>query len=357
MTDVVVVLGSKWKDLETVGTRWAAVVTAWRSDPRVDRLHVIDYPRFGRPSVRAQASWLGGVESWELHVAGRRAASPVDPALWWVTGRVVRSVVPTRGALCVAATPLAVPLLRHLTSGPTAFDAVDDWRHLAPAQAVRRRVEAGYQAARTVDAVTAVSSTLARRLQADYRLSPTVVTNGVHLSAHERPAPADLPKLPSGPFAVYVGTVSDRVDLDLLCAVADVIPVVLAGPVHPEVRNRVAASPLHSLGAIRKTAVPALLARASVGLLLHHVDDLTRSMDPMKLSEYEAAGLPVLATALPGLASRPGVRIATTPGDVRRDARELAYVGRLPVPADLADRDWELVAGRLLTAYLGSAAP
>jgi hypothetical protein len=322
----------------------------------VDRLDVVDYPRFGKPSLRRQSSWLAGVDAWTLHVAGRRSASPADPLLWRLTARVARSALPSKDPLVVAATPLAVPLLPHVTDGPTAFDAVDDWRHLGPARPVARRIETGYAAASRVGAVTAVSATLADRLRADYRLDVAAVPNGVHLAEHADPAPAELPPLPDRPFAVYLGSVSDRVDLGLLEAVADVLPVVLAGPVQEELRARVDAGPLLRAGTVPKRAVPALLARASVGLLLHHVDDLTRSMDPMKLSEYEAAGLPVLATALPGVGDRPGVTTVRTADDVRSAATLAVERGRLPVPADLAARDWAVVADTLLTTYLGRSA-
>ncbi|MCU1602722.1 MAG: hypothetical protein JWO22_3431 [Frankiales bacterium] len=355
MTDVVVVLGSRFADLEAIGTRWAAVVAAWRDDPRVGRLDVVDYPRFGRPSLSEQPSWIDGVHSWSLHVAGRRASSPVDALLWRATGRVVRRALGTSEPLAVAATPLAVPLLAHLTRGPTAFDAVDDWRHLGPAQPVAHRIEAGYAAARRVGAVTAVSETLAERLRDDFGLKVVVEQNGVHLGAHTTPPAASLPVLPEAPFAVYLGSVSDRVDLDLVEAAADAMPVVLAGPVQPELHDRVASGPLLSLGVVPKRAVPALLARAAVGLVLHHVDALTRSMDPMKLSEYEASGLPVVATALPGLDSRPGVVTVMTPSETRAAVLAAAAGGRRAVPADLAHRDWPAVADRLLTRYLASA--
>lgn len=353
--DVVVVLGSRFADLEQMGTRWAAVVEAWRDDPRVAGLDVLDYPRFGRPSMTPQASWIPGIRSWSVTVAGRRPASPVDDLGWRWTGRVARRALGgSRARLAVAATPLAVPLLRHLTDGPTAFDAVDDWRQLGPAQAVAQRVRTGYRAARRVGAVTAVSEGLAERLRSDFGLHATPVRNGVHLEAYACPSASAPPAvaLPSGPFAVYLGSVSDRVDLDLLEAASEELPVVLAGPVQEELRARIENGPLSSVGLVAKTDVPALLGRASVGLLLHHVDDLTRSMDPMKLSEYEAAGLPVVATGLPGVADRPGVTVVATPVEVRRAVRAAHALGRRPVPSDLAERDWRVVAERLLTTYL-----
>jgi hypothetical protein len=77
-------------------------------------------------------------------------------------------------------------------------------------------------------------------------------------------------------------------------------------------------------------------------------------MDPMKLSEYEAAGLPVVATGLPGVAARPGVTVASTPADVRRAVTAALTAGRRPQPADLAQRDWPVVAEQLLTTYLAA---
>jgi hypothetical protein len=74
-------------------------------------------------------------------------------------------------------------------------------------------------------------------------------------------------------------------------------------------------------------------------------------MDPIKLLEYLGAGLPVVATPLPGLAGRDGVRIGE--GDAFVAAvRSAVAEGRRRPPDDLAD--WSDVADTLLRHHAGA---
>jgi teichuronic acid biosynthesis glycosyltransferase TuaH len=118
-----------------------------------------------------------------------------------------------------------------------------------------------------------------------------------------------------------------------------------------------AASPLHWLGPVPVDQVPGLLSRAVVGLLPHRVDSFTASMSPMKLLEYLAAGLPVVATPVPGVALSSRVRIASTAEAFAAAVRECAAMPRTDEadPA-IADRDWDVVASRLLDVYTGATA-
>jgi Glycosyl transferases group 1 len=66
-----------------------------------------------------------------------------------------------------------------------------------------------------------------------------------------------------------------------------------------------------------------VLRGADVGLIPYAVNDLTRSVFPMKVYEYLAAGLPVLATPLPALAGTEKVEfVADAPALVAAFERE-----------------------------------
>ena len=64
---------------------------------------------------------------------------------------------------------------------------------------------------------------------------------------------------------------------------------------------------VHLLGPRAYTELPAVLRGADVGLIPYAVNELTRSIFPMKVYEYLAAGRPVIATMLPSLAGVPDV--------------------------------------------------
>lgn len=347
-------LGSRFADLERFGTRWRAVVTRWATDPRVRRLTVVDFPRFGRRlSCEEQGSWLPGVRALGLAVPGPVGGSAADDLGWALAARALRARLgsaPDR--VVVAANPLSVPLLSRLRARRTGFDAVDDWRALPSVAAAGRRLEAGYRAARSAHRVTAVSDVLTARLGTDFGLVATTVGNGV--AAPPSGPPVDAPDgLPHCPFALYVGRVQERVDLDLLGAVARAVPVVVAGPADARHEARLRALPLTWLGPVPVGQVPALVSRAAVGLLPHRRDLLTESMAPMKLLEYVAAGLPTVSTPLPGVAGHPGVVVADDEGAFVAAVRQAMAAGRVSVPASwLADHDWDAVADRLLRLHV-----
>lgn len=349
--DVVVLLGSRLADLEHHGTRWRAVLRQWADDERVESLTAVDFPRFGnKVAVAEQRSWLEGCRSLSLQVLGRRRPLPTDRFGWRAASQALDThLSPSRGQrLTVAVNPVSAPLLARLPTARRCFDAVDDWRADPAMTGALRRVDAGYRAAVDVDAATAVSATLASRLAEDYRLTCAVVGNGVDLPAyaHRSTSPAGLPE---GAFAVYVGVVQQRVDLHLLAAAAEVLPTVVAGPVDAAVAASVPS--VMWLGPQHVDLLPGLLKRAAVGLLPHHVDSLTTSMDPMKLQEYHAAGLPVVATSLPGLVASDRLRIADDPETFASAVVGAALLPRVAQPV----RDWSAVADELLTRYLGEA--
>jgi teichuronic acid biosynthesis glycosyltransferase TuaH len=217
-------------------------------------------------------------------------------------------------------------------------------------QHLRARVDEGYGAARALDATTVVSDGLAATFR-DLGLDATVVGNGVDVAAFAGD-PAPPAGLPGAPFAVYVGAIEGRVELDLLDAVAAAgLPVVVAGPADGATASRLQASNLHWLGPVPTDTVPGLLKAAAVGLVPHRVDDLTASMDPMKVLEYVAAGLPVVSTAVPlppDVADRVTV---VAPDGFAAAAVAAAERGKPDEPA-LIGRDWTDVAERLADRYL-----
>src|SRR6202044_2048783 len=60
---------------------------------------------------------------------------------------------------------------------------------------------------------------------------------------------------------------------------------------------------IHLLGRRAYSELPAVLRAADAGLIPYARNELTDSIFPMKVYEYLAAGLPVIATPLPALAA------------------------------------------------------
>ncbi|MBI4720950.1 MAG: glycosyltransferase, partial [Chitinivibrionia bacterium] len=102
----------------------------------------------------------------------------------------------------------------------------------------------------------------------------------------------------------YIGAIAPWLDFDILTALARRHPeweIVLAGPVLLGVEGDVAALTVlpnvHRLEPVSYERVPEILRGFTAGLIPFRYNDLTRGVNPNKLYEYMASGLPVAATA------------------------------------------------------------
>lgn len=356
---IVVLLGSRWAALESMNTRWRRVVQAWVHDPRISRVTLVDHPWFRmrapRGLVESGTSWLQGVELLELTVpttlrpgrldalAWRRAARALERRLPDADRRVVVSTSPVNARL--------LPLLRRGTT--TAFDAVDIWRNTNVEGPLGERLRDGFAGIAGADVATAVSAPLAEALQTWRAGTAIVVPNGVQLSDYATDNPPEPLGLPTGPFAVYVGSLSSRLDLDLVDRVAQELQpdleIVLAGPADAATSDRLRAMPVRWLGPIPTTLVPGLLRRAAVGLYPHQPTDLTETVDSMKVLEYLAAGLPVVSTP-PG--SSLSAVVTASPHEFAAAVRQAARGARTHAPhPEVRSCDWSHVAEALLSSY------
>lgn len=113
--------------------------------------------------------------------------------------------------------------------------------------------------------------------------------------------PEDITHLPR-PILGFWGMLQDWVDVDLLAAVARARPdwsIVLIGEALVDTAPLAVLQNVHLLGRRPYDALPGYAARMDVGLLPFRVNALTEAVNPIKLREYLAAGLPVVSTPLP----------------------------------------------------------
>ena len=171
-----------------------------------------------------------------------------------------------------------------------------------------------------VDLVVTTSRAL---YEAKKALNPNtiLVTHGVDHAHFARalsnhlPSPKDMAVIPR-PRIGFFGLIRDWLDLDLLAAVArrrcDWHFVFIGDSMADLSRCRGLAN-VHFLGRRRYEDLPAYCKQFDVGLIPFKINELTRAVNPIKLREYLAAGLPVVSTPLPEvLYYRPLVRVADT---------------------------------------------
>ncbi len=113
--------------------------------------------------------------------------------------------------------------------------------------------------------------------------------------------PEDQKAIP-GPKLGFFGVVDERMDLDLLAAVADAHPawsVVVVGPVVKiDPKDLPQRENLHFLGGRTYAELPAYLSGWDVALMPFALNDSTRFISPTKTPEYLAGGRPVVSTPI-----------------------------------------------------------
>lgn len=260
--------------------------------PAPEGLHVLSplvLPLHSKESVRRLNRWL-------LRFQVKRAARKLgmsEPILW-------------------AYVPQAEDVIGVLDPSLVVYHCVDDVAAQKGVDADSFR-EAEERFARRADLVLASAPALAERMRtlSDHVLyAPNVADTGTFATALE-PGPVDpgVEQLPH-PRLVFQGAiVATKLDVQLIADVAKLRPewsIVLVGP-------RGAGDPtgdlspldnapnIHMIGPRPADDLPQVLRGADIGLIPYAINDLTRSVFPMKVYEYLAAGLPVLATPLPAL--------------------------------------------------------
>lgn len=209
----------------------------------------------------------------------------------------------TRPPVLVTGSPPSVGVVGQLGEVVSVYFVLDDFLNfpsytasmLAPLE--RRLLD-------RVDLVVATAASLTRS-KVPRSGRAVHLPQGVNYShfAEPRAEPADLATIP-GPRIGFAGSVSTQCDVALLSRLATTFPdaaLVLVGPIG---LDKPALLPLrrpniHLLGVRPYAELPAYVQHFDVGIIPYVQSAWTVAVDPLKLLEYLAAGLPVVTTAIP----------------------------------------------------------
>ncbi len=312
--------------------------------PRYDRVIVVFRCRAAAGKTKARVlrtgvrRWQDGAVGWvsvdpalnlpEGAVRGATTARPGAGALRRALGRALDVVAILRDRLTIRAlTDAAAQELRGLAPGSLDVEAFGPWaaeaarrlrgRGLIRAFAyVDRDYEPGFvssalrqawarrmerRAARSADLVLSIGHRLAARHLRDAGVTAVLSPTGVEAGLFE------APPRPARPLHIaYVGEVAPWSALDILIQALDHPDLAEArlsvrGPALPGYRAHVQG--LAALlgdrfdwpGDVERRLLPGLLAKANLGWCVFRPTPLRVHAAPLKLLEYLAAGLPVLA--------------------------------------------------------------
>jgi UDP-galactopyranose mutase len=253
-----------------------------------------------------------------------------DPVLWYYT-------------------PLALDFTRSIPGSAIVYDCMDELSAFRGAPIGLRAAEA--ELFSRADVVFTGGKSLyesKRRQHHSVHCFPSSIDRDFFASARNIQTEIGPQARIPHPRLGFCGVIDERMDLDLLAAIADARPqwhLILLGPVVkisdsdlPRRQN------IHYLGQKNYQLLPKYFAGWDAGLLPFARNESTRYISPTKTPEYLAAGLPVVSTPITDVVDPYGinglVRIASSPeGFVR--AIEAVMPSRNS-PARLAEVDRHL---------------
>ncbi len=222
----------------------------------------------------------------------------------WSLGRSVREALRRAGTasapILVTGSPPSAPLVGRLGEAASVYFCMDDFSHLA---GVNPHMLHAFEQKllESVDAVVATAKALTQ-LKVPRSGEVHYLPQGVNYEhfATPRPEPPEFRGLPR-PLIGFAGGVSSCCDFELIRRIAQAYPhgsLALVGPVTVDAAE-VDLPNIHVMGPRPYLDLPAYVQRFDVGLIPYILNDWTRSVDPLKLLEYLAAGIPVVTTAIP----------------------------------------------------------
>jgi len=189
-------------------------------------------------------------------------------------------------------------VIADLIDDQRAWDCKADWR---------RKLEANYRNTLGAADIVFANCDLLADSMTQYAPNIHVVPNGAErferFPMAEKPASLQGIK---GPVAGYVGNMRDRIDWMLLHEVVQAMPdvsFVFYGPSsdNPNADSLAKHDNVHILGVIPYAELPFHLRSFDVGLVPHLNNQLTERMNPLKVYNYFAAGLPVVSSEINNL--------------------------------------------------------
>ncbi|MFA5076551.1 MAG: glycosyltransferase [Patescibacteria group bacterium] len=196
------------------------------------------------------------------------------------------------------------------------FDAVDNWSEHPAFQKYKDELRIGYQIIRQdADIIFTVSDYLKHQLFEE-RKNCYWIPNGINpehfmLPKKDYQEPAELKNIPR-PIIGYHGVVQGRLDLELIEYVAQKNPdksIVLIGTQVWKNYNKIIKKKLQNykniylIPFISYQKLPHYLHTFNAGIIPHKINEFTKSMNPLKLYEYSAVGIPTITTSVAGIST------------------------------------------------------
>jgi glycosyltransferase involved in cell wall biosynthesis len=224
--------------------------------------------------------------------------------------------------------PMTIPDGNDKPGAMVVYDCVDRWADFPGPRSDEswreRLITDERDLVAASDVVFCSAEGLFRTMEAQAPGRAVMLRNGAdteHFAPQGRSVPSDIAGL-DRPIVGFVGAIADWVDLDLVSQAARLRPdwsFVLVGPLFDGALQGDAGGlesvrgldNVHLLGPRPYTDVPSYVEAFDVALIPFELSGLTEDVNPIKLYEYLAAGVPVVATPIPEVCGVPEVGVAS----------------------------------------------
>jgi len=200
-------------------------------------------------------------------------------------------------------TPLALQFSRHFKPALTVFDCMDELSAFRYAPESLKMLEKELLAKADVVFTGGYSLYVAKKTQHDniWPVPSSIEKEHFMQARQDLAEPADQQCIEGFKIGFY-GVIDERLDLDLIAAVANERPdwqIILIGPVvkiDPATLPK--AANIHYLGQKKYAELPAYLRGWDVAWLPFAINESTQFISPTKTPEYLAGGKPVVSSAI-----------------------------------------------------------
>jgi len=209
-------------------------------------------------------------------------------------------------------TPAALPFTSEFTPDVIVYDCMDELSAFKNAPPALRRLETKLFARADV-VFTGGHSLYQAKKDRHANIHPfpsSIDARHFGRARTDLPCPRDIAHL-AGPRLGFFGVIDERMDLDLVAAMAEARPewtFIMIGPV---VKIDPADLPqhgnIHWIGARDYDVLPDYIGSWDVGLMPFALNESTRFISPTKTPEFLAAGCPVVSTAIADVVTAYGV--------------------------------------------------
>jgi len=190
----------------------------------------------------------------------------------------------------------------------SVFDAFDNWLEIPEWQDKRSALESYYGDIKKEAGLITVNTEYMKEFLETGRDNVFLIPNGwdagIFSPGRALAAPPEFKNIPR-PVCGYAGSVHSRFDLELLEYLAEhnrQASFAVAGKIWNDTREKflktVSANPnIYYLGEKPYGELPSYIAAFDLALILHRENELSKSMDPIKIYEYTSMKKNIIATA------------------------------------------------------------